>query len=177
MRPLGPIVITGFMGCGKTAVARQLAARLGCKVVDLDEAITQRELRSPAKIIEDDGEQAFRLIETSVLRTALEDQSVGVIALGGGAWITETNRDLINQHSGFAVWLDAPFAVCWERIIVSGENRPLASSKQQAMELYDRRRPVYQLANARVEQGTDINLDDLACQIELEVAKLKPLDV
>jgi shikimate kinase len=48
-----------------------------------------------------------------------------VIALGGGAWIEERNRDLIEQYSFTSIWLDAPFEVCWARIKDSDEERPL----------------------------------------------------
>jgi len=161
------------MGCGKTALARALASRLRCEMVDLDEAVTQRKKRSPARIFEEDGEAAFRIIETLVLRDVLAEQSgLFVIALGGGAWISAANRALINQHSGFTVWLDAPFETCWERISLSEDNRPLGKSKQQAQELYESRRPMYQLANSVVAAGAGISLDDLARQVESGVSHL-----
>jgi len=172
MQTSGPIVIAGFMGCGKTAVAGKLAVRLKCKMRDLDDAITRREGRSPARIIEEDGERAFRAIETRSLRDVLNDRSIRVIALGGGAWINEINRDLIRQKAGVSVWLDAPFEVCWERISQSGDNRPLGSSKEQARILYERRRPVYQLAHLRLEANKSVSLDDLAGSIEGQLAHL-----
>ena len=58
------IVITGFMGCGKTRVARELARHLNLTMVDLDERITEKEGRSPAQLIVEEGEEAFRLIES-----------------------------------------------------------------------------------------------------------------
>src|SRR5688500_14997164 len=140
------IVITGFMGSGKTSVARELARRLDLAMVDLDERITEREGRSPAQLIIDEGEKAFRAIESEVLRELLEKGTASVIALGGGAWIEEVNRNVINQHSCLSVWLDVPFEVCWSRIEASGDDRPLGRTRQQAQALYDRRRSVYKLA-------------------------------
>lgn len=145
------IVITGFMGCGKSKVARELAHRLNVSFVDLDEKITHREGRSPAQLIVEDGEPAFRAIESSTLREVLETKTAGVIALGGGAWIEETNRATIDQYGCTSVWLDAPFEVCWTRIETSAEDRPLGKTRSQALELYERRRPIYQLANIRIE--------------------------
>ena len=96
MRRPGPIVITGFMGCGKSKVARELARRRNVAMVDLDEWITARVGRSPAELITEDGERTFREIETNALREVLQSGEADVIALGGGAWIEKVNRDLID---------------------------------------------------------------------------------
>ena len=81
----GPIVITGFMGCGKTEVARSLAKRLNLQMTDLDELIAQIEGRTAAQLIREEGEHSFRAIETRTLRDLLDTNTDGVIALGGGA--------------------------------------------------------------------------------------------
>jgi shikimate kinase len=121
----GPIVITGFMGCGKTEVARVLGQRLGLEVIDLDHVITERDGRTPAGIINENGERAFRTVESNALRSVLEQMYAGVISLGGGAWIQEENRELLNNASAITVWIDADFELCWARIEASGEDRPL----------------------------------------------------
>jgi len=113
---MGAIVITGFMGCGKTRVARELARRLDAMMVDLDDEITKRTGRSPAQLIDEDGETAFRAIESETLREVLGAREAKVIALGGGAWIQEANRQLADQHSCTTIWLDTPFETCWARI-------------------------------------------------------------
>src|SRR6476661_726371 len=92
------VVITGFMGCGKSRVARALAERLNLTMIDLDESITARTGRTPAQLINVDGERAFRAIETETLRDVLHSRDAGVIALGGGAWIEAANRELVNQY-------------------------------------------------------------------------------
>ena len=148
------------MGSGKSRVARELAARLDIEFVDLDDRITETEGRSPAQLIVEEGEETFRSIETRVLRELLEMDTERVIALGGGAWIQETNRALISQYGFLSVWLDVPFEVCWGRIAASGEDRPLGRSKDQAQALYDRRRPVYQLAGLRIEVG-DLTFEEV----------------
>ena len=116
MKLTGPIVITGFMGCGKTEVARTLARHFDLTLVDLDQRIAEQHGRTAAQLIVEEGEPAFRLVETQTLGELLQAGVAGVIALGGGAWITAANRDLIQQHHGVTVWLDTPFELCRQRI-------------------------------------------------------------
>jgi shikimate kinase len=144
------IVIIGFMGTGKTTVAQELGRKLNCLAVDLDDLITARDGRSPNEIIEQDGEDRFRQIETELLGKVLEEESARVIAAGGGAWTIAANRQLIADHGAMTVWLDAPFELCWQRIATSREERPLARSREMAERLYAERRPIYELASTRV---------------------------
>jgi shikimate kinase len=144
------IVITGFMGSGKTRIARKLARHLNLEMVDLDERITEQYGRSPAQVIVEDGEEAFRSIESKVLSELLATGTAGVIALGGGAWIREENRALVDRYKCESIWLDVPFEVCWARIEASGDDRPLGKTRDQALALYERRRPVYALAKLHI---------------------------
>jgi len=153
----GPIVITGFMGCGKTSFARALARQLNVQMVDLDESITTQEGKTPAQLIREEGEPHFRSIEHNTLSALLEKEGAGVISLGGGAWINPANRDLINQHGCQTVWLDTPFQLCWERIETSGDDRPLGETKERAQALYTMRQPVYELANIHLAVHPDDN--------------------
>src|SRR6185369_14430397 len=161
MKQPGPIVITGFMGCGKSKVARELALRRNVAMIDLDEWITSRSGRSPAQLITEDGEPAFREIESNALRDLLQAGEAGVIALGGGAWIEKVNRDLIDQYSCTSVWLDTPFSICWERITASEEDRPLGRTREEAQTLYQLRRPIYQLASIHIQMSDDETLDSV----------------
>ena len=165
MKQPGPIVITGFMGCGKSKVARELARRRNAVIVDLDDWITGRTGRSPAQLITEDGERAFREIETNALRELLERGGAGVIALGGGAWIEETNRDLIDEYGCTSIWLDTPFEICWERIAVSEEDRPLGRTREEARARYDLRKPIYALARVHIAVSREETMDDLVSRI------------
>jgi shikimate kinase len=170
MKQSGPIVICGFMGCGKSRVSWELARRLDVPMVDLDTKIMAREERTPAQLINEDGEAAFRLIESNTLRELLQADTAAVIALGGGAWIEKTNRDLIDQYSCISVWLDVPFAMCWERIKAAAGERPLGKTRQQALALYERRKPIYQLAAIHISVLEGENLDNLISRIARELA-------
>jgi shikimate kinase len=169
MKPHGPIVITGFMGCGKSKVARELALRRNVVMVDLDEWITRRAGRNPAQLIDQDGERAFREIETNALRDLLRSGEAGVIALGGGAWIEEANRELIDQFSCTSIWLDTPFELCWERITASEEDRPLGRTREAAQARYDRRKPIYKLAKVHITVSAEEPVDHLVSLIEAQL--------
>jgi shikimate kinase len=148
------VVILGFMGCGKTTVATELARRLKCSFIDLDSFITEREGRSPAEIIQQDGEPAFREVESVALSDALQHRETHIIALGGGTWTLPANRTLIALHDCLSVWLDAPFELCWKRITTSGTTiRPLAPDLETARRKFEDRRSAYSLAEHQVTIG------------------------
>ncbi len=159
------MVILGFMGCGKTTVANELARALKCRYVDLDSFITEREQRSPAEIIPADGEEAFRELETLALRDALQDKDAHVIALGGGTWITPANRTLIALYDCLSVWLDAPFELCWNRITSANAVRPLAPDRETAQKRFDSRRSDYLLAEKQIAVNDDVTAADIAKEI------------
>ena len=145
------IVILGFMACGKTTVGEELARQLKCGFVDLDSFISSREGRSPAEIITQDGQAAFRELETLALRDVLQDPQAHVIALGGGTWMIAANRTMLALFDCITVWLDTPFEICWERIASSATSRPLAPDRETAKRRYDERRDFYALAERRIE--------------------------
>lgn len=161
------IVLTGFMGAGKSTVAASLARQLNCPVIDLDELIEQREKRSVASILREDGEAQFRQTETAVLRQVLAEKTAGVIALGGGTWAIERNRALIREHGGLSVWLDASFTLCWQRITRVKHDRPLARTRAQTRQLYDERRPLYELAALRI----DVSVERSAAKVAAEIIR------
>lgn len=133
-------------------MAAALARKLGRDSIDLDSFISEREGRTAAEIIEQNGETAFREIETQALRDALEGTAARVIALGGGAWTIEANRALVGHHGCFSVWLDTPFELCWKRITANPNPiRPLAPNRESAQRLHKSRHSSYLLAQLRVD--------------------------
>ena len=92
-----PIVLLGFMGSGKSSVARKLAPRLNLPRIDLDARLEEEDGRSIADIFAQDGEAAFREMETSHLQRALQES--GVVATGGGIVTRPENCELLKSAS------------------------------------------------------------------------------
>lgn len=162
------IILTGFMGVGKSTVAKHLAYLLDCERIDLDGIIIESEHRTIAEIIEQEGIERFRQIETSNLRQILETDAK-IIALGGGAWTIEENRRLIKSHNFTTIWLESTFEHCWLNIAASKRVRPLASNKTDAQRLFDERQRVYCLADWHFIIKPELNSFEVAKQIAEEV--------
>ncbi|MDX6305414.1 MAG: shikimate kinase [Blastocatellia bacterium] len=165
------IVIVGFMGSGKTTVAKALAARLGCGLADLDAIVSAQQHMSVPELINEQGELSFRDAETAALQVVLDRHAPRIIALGGGAWTLERNRVLVNKHGCLTVWLDAPYDLCWQRITNHPVPRPLALDEEKARELYRARRPPYALADFRIEVSDKMSPDDVAARITAAIER------
>ena len=148
------IYLAGFMGCGKTTVGRKLAERLAWDFADLDDEIERRAGSEISEIFSRYGEHTFRAIE----RDALTEQArlvrngrARVVALGGGTFADERNRDTMRQ-AGLSLWLDVPLEQLWAR--VSGyDHRPLARDRAAFENLYEKRLEEYAKADFTVAAG------------------------
>ena len=165
------IVIVGFMGSGKTTVARALATRLECGMLDLDAIISAQQNLSIPELINERGELGFREAETMALQVVLDRLTPRIIALGGGAWTLERNRDLITKQGCLTVWLDAPYNLCWQRITEHPVPRPLALDGPSAERLYRERHPAYALASIRIEVTDQLSADNLATAIVEQIER------
>lgn len=134
------------MGSGKTTVGKILAAGLQWPFIDLDERIVAAQGRSIPEIFREHGEPSFRRIEAETLRAALAEAPPGVIALGGGAFIQEINREQLRTRGALTVFLDADPVLLFERCAAEGPGRPLLQSRESFLALYAERRPVYMTA-------------------------------
>ncbi len=148
------IVLTGFMGSGKTSVGRVLAERLGWRFLDLDAEIERRDGRTVPEIFAASGEAHFRHLETAALAGLLGQRRV-VVALGGGAPEELGNRLLMEQTPRTAVvYLAAPLETLLERCErddarTGTAGRPLLA---QAEQRFAARRHLYErIAGHQVE--------------------------
>jgi shikimate kinase len=142
------LYLVGFMGAGKTTVARALGRRLGWRVEDIDECIESRERRSIAAIFAQQGEPYFRQQERQVLGELLQERHV-IVATGGGTFVEADNRALM-LADGAVAWLDLPLTQVLERVPADGR-RPLAADRTQMEQLYARRRLAYAEAHIRID--------------------------
>jgi len=139
------VSLVGFMGAGKTTIGQALAAKLGWRFVDLDDLIVKRGGRTIPEIFQQDGEVAFRDLEQQLLQQAIRPSQAGgaVLSLGGGAFIDNTNQQLLRENGIPAVFLDASAEELFDRCQQPGVYRPLLSDRDGFSALYERRRPAY----------------------------------
>ena len=135
-----PVFFVGFMGAGKTSVARKLARQAGVSALDMDTYIERRCDRKVKEIFAESGEAGFRAIETDVLRELAEGEP-RLISCGGGVVLAEINREIL-KHSGFVVYLQVTAAEAASRIS-DVSTRPLFGDLEQAQRVIEGRLPLY----------------------------------
>jgi len=137
------LVITGFMGTGKSCVAQRVAERLGRCVVDMDDVIVERAGRTIPEIFRLFGEDTFRQLERTLCQELAAQEGL-VIATGGGCLVDERNRELMARN-GLLVCLDCEFDHLMRRL-GKGEGRPMLwgdSAGQRVRELLASRHSAY----------------------------------
>ncbi|HLM33389.1 MAG TPA: bifunctional shikimate kinase/3-dehydroquinate synthase [Gaiellaceae bacterium] len=149
------------MGAGKSTVGREVALLTGRRFVDTDEEIVR--LHGPIPALFERGEHEFRQIEERAVAEALREPEPGVLALGGGAILSEATRGLLRQRA-WTVWLRVDPDVAWER--VGDADRPLAQEESAFRRLYEERAPVYaETADAIAVDVEDVLLAGLAVRL------------
>ena len=170
MRLKKTAVMVGMMGAGKTAVGTVLARLLGVPFLDSDEEIVRAAGRPIAEIFERDGEPFFRARETEVIGRLLKGRP-GILSTGGGAFLSETNRQMISQQ-GVSVWLKADLDLLWQRVRHK-TTRPLlrtANPRETLRGLYEARLPFYQMADIAVESQPELSVEDMARRVMAALA-------
>jgi len=142
------VYLIGYMGVGKTTLAKLLAEQLQLSFWDTDQIIEQQEKRSIAEIFKKKGELYFRLLETGLLKYY---NSKGIMACGGGLAIHNNNMELINSK-GISIYLKASSNHLYNQLKDDKQDRPLiANITNEELELYigkelKNRSPFYELA-------------------------------
>lgn len=121
------ILLTGYMGAGKTTLGRALAERLGITFIDLDQYIEQRFRKSISQIFAEKGEEGFRDIERRMLHEVAEFEDV-IISTGGGTPCFFDNIDFMNSK-GTTVYLQASIERLFIRLSIARRQRPLIKDK------------------------------------------------
>lgn len=159
------IALVGLMGAGKTAIGLELAKRLNIPFLDTDQEIETASNMSITEIFERDGEPFFRLKEGQVLERLIQGRPC-VLSTGGGAFISENNRDIV-ASGGISVWLDVGLDVLWDRVSRK-DTRPLLRVEdpyQKLATLYKDRYPFYQLADISVKGDFDLSIEDMTDRV------------
>lgn len=148
-----PLVLIGLMGAGKSTIGRRLAKQIGWRFVDSDEEIEAAAGCRIADIFTIHGEPIFRDLEKRVI-TRLVGEEPLVLATGGGAWMQEGVREIIQQHAT-SVWLRAELDVLTDRVS-KRDHRPLLETgdKRTILDrLMKERYPVYEQADVIVDSS------------------------
>lgn len=157
-RPRKLICLTGFMGSGKSTVARLLTRQIGWFHVDLDRKIIEASGLSIPAIFDQMGESVFREIEREqlihALGEAVETGRATVISLGGGTTAQPQNVPLLRESGACLIWLQCPVEELLARC-ARITNRPLFRDEASFRELYQLRLPSYELADYRVQGDTE----------------------
>ena len=150
-------VLLGFMGAGKSTIARNLAPDF----VDMDTLIEERLGMPIARFFSEKGEAAFRQIEEEVLADLLKTDQV--ISTGGGIVISPRNRDLLKENSD-NIYLKADFETLYQRISDDKENqRPLYlnNSKEELAAIFNERQAWYEEVASKVIDVSKLSPEEI----------------
>jgi shikimate kinase len=160
------IVLTGFMGTGKTAVGQALAKRLNRQLIEVDSKIEQMAGKSISDIFKDSGEIYFRELEIGAIKQAAAGKKQ-VIACGGGVVLNTINIDRLRE-TGVIINLVASAQIILQRTAGNAGSRPLLDVQQPAeriRELLKFRKPFYDKAADLIINTSKLNIDTVADKI------------
>jgi shikimate dehydrogenase len=138
------IVLTGFMGSGKTTIGKRLAKAMGIGFADLDLLIVEENRKPISAIFKDSGEEFFRESEKKCLARIMKEPASLVVSTGGGALISPDNAAIVKENQGFIFYLSTDLATSLKRV-GDNQDRPLISGKdrEHIEHLYNKRLPIY----------------------------------
>ena len=158
------ILLTGFMGAGKTTVGKKLSKRLGYFFIDTDREIEKKQECSISEIFKYGGEICFRDLETNMLQQLQSKQNL-VIATGGGMVMRQENRNLM-QNLGTRVYLKVGLEELIRRL-KKDKKRPLlqeSSPIERITEMLEQRKSIYEEAECIVDT-TDLSPQQMVSEI------------
>jgi len=141
------IVLIGFMGVGKSLVAKHLAAKLNRPIVSTDEMIVEKEGKPITTIFQDKGEAYFRELEAKVVEEIAPRKDV-IVDCGGGIALNAQNIEILKKN-GIVFYLSATAEEIYKNV-KNQQHRPLLNTpdpKHQINELLNKRRPFYEKAD------------------------------
>lgn len=154
--PTYPIILCGFMGCGKTTIGKRIARLSNLKFIDMDDYIVNKAGMTITEIFEKYGEDYFRDLEHNACKDIALMKGV-IVAAGGGALTFERNIKALKEHNGKIIFIEVPLNEIAKRL-KGDKSRPMLNqeNKDKAMrELYEKRYPLYKAAADYIIDGWD----------------------
>ena len=164
------VFLVGYMGAGKTSVAKALSANSGLPMLDLDEALERQEGRTIVELFQQEGEAAFRNKERALLNEVAGRKEFPIVACGGGITVDARNVQTMKRH-GLVVWIDSPFETILKRLRGKPGGRPLLAAmgdpldEEKLRAHYELRRTAYADCDERIKDVTNEVLAGLAARI------------
>jgi shikimate kinase len=156
------IVLTGFMGVGKTTIGKRIASKLYRDFIDADKEIEKKYNLPVSQIFATMGEQKFREIEKNMICDLCRTTRLKVISLGGGAFMNEETRQVC-LSTAIVLFLDLSWDSWKNRLSMIIDSRPVLKDKslEEIEELFYRRHGVYSLNNSKITTD-DLDAEEAA---------------
>ncbi len=169
------VFLIGYMGSGKSTVAKALAQKMGIPHYDLDEVIEKRSENSISQIFEAKGELFFRLLEHEVLSELVASPESMILSWGGGTPCYANNNEFLSSENTTSIYLSASIENLYHRIVNEKEKRPMVANKSEeelkefiAKHLFDRSF-YYNQANFTIHVDQK-SIDEIVTEIETILA-------
>lgn len=162
--PDRPVILTGFMGSGKSSVGKLLAESLKCAFIDLDSVIAREAGKTINEIFAESGEETFRKLESECLHKVLKN-GASVVAGGGGVVVSESNRRMMRDHC-YVVNLSASLDSVLQRL-EGATDRPLFSGENavnRVQKLMEERKQFYADADIKIDTDNK-SVEDVVSEI------------
>ncbi|MCR5210859.1 MAG: shikimate kinase [Lachnospiraceae bacterium] len=170
---MGNIILTGYMGSGKTSVSRSLERITGLKMLDTDARIEEQAGKSISRIFAEDGEEVFRDMETGLLENLIKEGFKGILSTGGGMPLRRENRILMSRLGTVFYLKASPETICAR--LLNDTTRPLLAGETKEGKL-EKIKSMLEQRKAAYESGADhivitdgLDIKDIASDIRSKV--------
>ena len=166
---VGNIILTGYMGSGKTSVSKALERITGLKMIDTDSCIEENAGKSISRIFAEDGEEAFRDMETRFLEELLKKGFKGILSTGGGMPLRRENRILMSRLGTVFYLKASPESICARlendttRPLLAGETRE--GKLEKIRNMLDARKDAYESGADHIVVTDGLGINDIASEI------------
>ena len=130
-----PLILLGYMGCGKTKIGKRLSKKLSIDFIDLDQKIESHYSKTISQLFNDFGEIGFREIERKILLKILDKKGSFILSLGGGTPCYFDNMEMIQKKTDLSFYINLDSKVLASRLFKRKQTRPLIKSIESEQEM------------------------------------------